>query len=261
VISPAPVLGVDLAWSERGGTGVCHVRGATVLESGRLGPYEEVATWLAERIDGRTLVALDAPLVVPPGPLRRPCDNLISRAFGARHASTHSAHRGLAAFADGGRAARLAADLGLDVDPGFAQGSDGRRAIEVYPHSAIVALFDLPATLKYKGKPGRTLASRTAELGRLLDLLEELRDRDPPLDVTSSPRWAELRALVAAPGSGAALARAEDEIDAYVCAYVGLAWSYGPRDSCRVAGTAAEGYIVTPTTPALARHLDELGPD
>jgi len=36
-----------------------------------------------------------------------------------------------------------------------------RRAIEVDPHTVIVALFDLASTFKYKAKPGRALASRS----------------------------------------------------------------------------------------------------
>ena len=75
-----------------------------------------------------------------------------------------------------------------------------RRAVEVYPHTAIVALFGLASTLKYKAKPGRTLQSRAAALDELLDHLEALRAADPPLDVRAAPRWGELRAKVTDPG-------------------------------------------------------------
>jgi methionine-R-sulfoxide reductase len=40
--------------------------------------------------------------------------------------------------------------LGLDIDPGS---TAERRAIEVYPHPAIVVLFGLPSVLRYKAKP------------------------------------------------------------------------------------------------------------
>jgi len=253
------VVGVDLAWTQRGGTGLCHVREGRVLASTRVGPTDEIVAWIAPRIAGACVVGLDAPLVVPDdGRLRRGCDDLVSRVFGANHASTHSAHRGLPAFRDGGRAHHLAAALGLEVDPLFAPRTPGRRAIEVYPHAAIVGLFDLPFILRYKAKRRRTRPYRSAELRCLLDLLESLTAFDPPLDVRSSPRWPEIRAAVAEPASGAALSRVEDEIDAYVCAYVALAWWRRDGVRCRAFGDRAGGAIVTPVTPHHAARLDAL---
>jgi hypothetical protein len=116
------------------------------------------------------------------------------------------------------RGRRIARELGLSIDPSFETGSGVRRAIEVYPHPAIVALFALPLTLKHKAKSGRATAGRCAAFAQLLAHLEGLADASPPLDVTASPRWRDLRLAVAEPATGAALDRAEDEIDAYVCA-------------------------------------------
>ncbi len=257
------VVGVDLAWTERGGTGLCHAIDGRVVDSTRLiGSLGPLVEWVGPRIEHGGILGIDAPLIVPDdGRLRRGCDDLVSRVFGANYASTHSAHRGMPAFRDGGRAAALARALDLDTDPLFQAGSGGRRAIEVYPHAAIVGRFDLPFTLKYKAKPGRTLAGRAAELGRLLDLLESLGPEEagpPRFDVTTASRWPTIRQTVAAPESGAELSRIEDEIDGYVCAYVALAWwrRDGPR--CRVFGDHPNGYIVTPVTPAHERLLDTI---
>jgi predicted RNase H-like nuclease len=154
------------------------------------------------------------------------------------------------------RGERLAAALGLDIDPVFVPGSSVRRAIEVYPHPAIVALFDLPLTLKYKAKSGRTSASRCAAFAHLLTHLEGLRNATPSLNVTASPRWRHLRAAVSDAATGAALDRAEDEIDAYVCAYVAeYYWMHGLK-RCRVVGDLESGYIVTPVTPTQGDCLD-----
>jgi predicted RNase H-like nuclease len=60
----------------------------------------------------------------------------------------------LPSFRAGVRGGRIARELGLSIDPSFEPGSGVRRAIEVYPHPAIVALFELPLTLKYKAKVG-----------------------------------------------------------------------------------------------------------
>jgi predicted RNase H-like nuclease len=251
-------VGVDLAWTRRGGSGVCVVADGGVRGSGRVVSDQELLAWLAPLAEDDALVAVDAPLIVRNQTGRRPAEQAISRCFGAYHASAHSANLGLPSFRDGVRGEWLARALGFDVDPFFAPGVPLRRAIEVYPHTAIVALFDLASTLKYKAKPGRTLASRSQALAELLRHLETLCDADPPLDVTVARRWRELNRVVRNPGSGAALARAEDEIDAYVCAYTGLYyWTHG-ADRCRVAGTLADGYIVTPVTPELGACLDRV---
>jgi hypothetical protein len=76
--------------------------------------------------------------------------------------------------------------------------------------------------------------------------------------VRTNSRWSELRGEVLEPKTGAALARAEDEIDAYVCAYTALYyWAHG-TSRCRIAGDADDGYIVTPVTPELAACFDRL---
>lgn len=74
--------------------------------------------------------------------------------------------------------------------------------------------------------------------------------------MASSPRWSLLRDQVDTTSSNAVLDRCEDEIDAYVCAYVALYyWTHGVA-KCRVVGDVASGYIVTPVTDALALALD-----
>jgi predicted RNase H-like nuclease len=249
-------VGVDLAWTSRGGTGVCHVVDGRVVASDRLSADGEIVDWVARAAPGDAVVAIDAPLIVRNVTGRRPCEQLISRCFGAYHAAAHSANLAQTAFREGVRGERLAAELGLTVDPAFEPRTAVRRAIEVYPHPAIVALFDLPLTLKYKDKPGRTLAMRVAALTELVRHLESLAGAEPRLDVRTAPRWARLAATAAQPASGRELARIEDELDAFVCAYVGLYyWTHG-SERCRVVGDVDEGYIVTPVNEAQARCLD-----
>ena len=181
---------------------------------------------------------------------------MISRCFGAYGASAHSSNLGRPAFKAGVRGGALMAALRLDIDPSFVPATPVRRAIEVYPHPAIVALFGRSEILKYKSKRGRTVASRSGALGELTEHLESLKSASPGLDVTTSPRWAVLRETVATPRSGAELDRAEDELDAYLCTYIALYfWTRGST-TCRVVGDLATGYIVTPVNEPQARCLD-----
>ncbi len=250
-------IGVDLAWST-GGTGLCLVEEGAVRASTLVRSDAEILEWIEPFAAEPVLVAIDAPLVVRNATGRRPCESLISRCFGAHQAAAHSSNLGLAAFRDGIRGARLASALGLDLDPSFTPRQPVRRAIEVYPHPATVALFGLSLTLKYKAKRGRTLASRISAFGSLLRLIESLKDHDPSLDVAASPRWAEIVEQVNRPLSGAHLDRLEDEVDAYLCAYIALHYWHHGASQCRVVGDLENGYIVTPVSPVQGARLDSL---
>jgi predicted RNase H-like nuclease len=248
-------IGVDLAWGATAGTGLCLVRDGKALASTRRVDDAALLDWLAPHVSGPCLVAVDAPLIVTNQSGRRRCERAISRCFGAHHAGAHSSNLGLPAFAAGSRGARLLTALDLDDDPALLPGVAVRRAIEVYPHPATVALFGLKTTLKYKARGGRPLDVRRAAFFELTRLLASLKDADPRLDVTTSPRWQELaHGLVDAGAS--ALDRLEDELDAYLCAYIALYyWTHG-LSRCRVVGDLADGYIVTPVDERQAACLD-----
>jgi predicted RNase H-like nuclease len=107
-------VGVDLAWTPSGGTGLCLIRDGRAVESTRVSSDHEILAWLEPRVVGDALVAIDAPLIVRNLTGRRPCDQLISHCFGA---STHSANLGLDSFRNGVRGERIAAALRLNPDP------------------------------------------------------------------------------------------------------------------------------------------------
>src|SRR5260370_5774529 len=128
--------------------------------------------------------------------------------------------------------------------------------IEVYPQTAMVSLFGLSYTLKYKAKRGRSTGDRRQAFAALIAHLEKLTISDPQLWVGTDPRWDELcDSLVAATSSGG-LDLIEDELDAYMCTYIGFYyWTHG-ASRCRVVGDVDTGYIVTPVTPAIGADLD-----
>jgi predicted RNase H-like nuclease len=137
----------------------------------------------------------------------------------------------------------------LSVEPQAVRRRPVRAAIEVFPHPALVVFLGRAERLPYKARPGRSLAIRHAAMGELLQGLLDLKRADPPLDVTTGPEWRSLAATCDARPAGAALKKLEDEMDAYVCAYIGcyhLAWA--GRRSLTV-GDGRRGYIVTPVTP------------
>ena len=240
-------VGVDLAWGQRKPTGL-----AAVDETGRLvhvstaGTDEEILSALAPFVEGDCLVGIDAPLVVTNPTGNRPAESALNRDFRAFEAGAHPSNTAKPEFSQTPRGAVLSTALGLDMDP---SSRSRRRAIEVYPHPATIALFRLGRTLKYKNKPGRSLAELKGELRHLMILLEGLATAETPLHVGDHAPWRALVAAVEAATRKSELRRVEDQVDAVVCAYVALYVVRRP-DDVTVYGDFAEGYIVTPTLPA-----------
>lgn len=239
-------VGLDLAWGERKPTGV-----AVVDDDGRLvyvGVAQDDASIRAAigpYVEDDCLVAFDAPLVVTNPTGQRPSEAALNRDFAKFEAGAHPANTGKPEFAGTPRAARIASALDLDIDP---NSSSSRRAVEVYPHPATVALFRLGRTLKYKSKPGRSVAQLRSELLRLLDLIETLAQATPPLRVTDNEGWIALRHSVETAERKSDLRRAEDPVDAVLCAYVALFATRRPGD-VTVYGDAETGATLTPTLP------------
>ncbi|MFY0405887.1 DUF429 domain-containing protein [Solicola sp. PLA-1-18] len=236
-------VGVDLAWGTRARTGLAALDddGALLdLAEGR--DDADVLAWLEPHVQGPCLVAFDAPLVVRNASGRRPAEAALSAVFARYGAGCHPTSLARPEFADGGRAHRLAAALGLGLDP---DASDTDRvALEVYPHAATVALFGLDRVLTYKHKPGRDLPLLRSELLRLCRLLEGLADADPSLTL-DGPVWHDVVAQVEGATRKSHLKAVEDRVDAVVCAYVALHAARRPHDVRRF-GTVAEGFVLTP---------------
>lgn len=250
-------VGVDLAWGRRNPTGLAALDDAgSLLDVGRATTDDEILAWLRPHTAGPCRVGVDAPIVVPNPSGLRECERLVGRYFGRFGASCHPANAGMPAFSGGTRAQRLLDALGLDGDPA-ARGP--RRAWEVYPHQASVALFGLSHVLRYKAKPGRDLESLRAELLRLMDLLAGLADGAVPADVRlgvrGCPAWEQLRDDVVSATTKAALRRCEDPVDAVLCAYV-VRYATARPDGVRMLGSHHAGHVLCVVTPELAARID-----
>jgi predicted RNase H-like nuclease/ppGpp synthetase/RelA/SpoT-type nucleotidyltranferase len=236
-------VGLDLAWGQRKPTGV-----AVIDDDGRLvhltavSDDGQILAALKPYVEGACLVGIDAPLIVTNATGARPAEKALNADFARFQAGAHPANTSRPEFADTPRGARIAEALELDIDP--ASSSD-RRAIEVYPHPATVVLFRLSRTLKYKAKPGRTVAQLRSEMLRLMDHIEGL---TPALRVSESPAWTELREGVEKATQKSELRRAEDRVDAVLCAYIAC-YSHAAPQNVTVYGDGIGGYIVTPTLP------------
>ncbi|WP_027861114.1 DUF429 domain-containing protein [Marmoricola sp. URHB0036] len=238
-------IGVDLAWGTKRPTGL-----AVLDESGRLVHVstvhtdEEIETALSPYVEGDCLVAIDAPLIVRNETGNRPAEAALNKDFAKFDAGAHPSNTGKPEFSGTPRGAALCQALGLDMNP---RSGRARRAIEVYPHPATVALFGLGRTLKYKHKTGRDLDLLRTELLALMGFLEGLGNADPAM-VLDGESWLELRRQVETATRKSELRVAEDQVDAVICAYVAMFAARRP-EATTTYGDLETGYIVTPTLP------------
>lgn len=232
-------LGIDLGWST-GGTGLALVNSAGALvASTRVVTDSEIDAWIANSAGPPLVVGVDAPLVVPNDTGARAGERELAKAYGRFGAAPYSSSK--KTLGEGPtRAMRLAQRHGWSVDPKARLGVGATVCLEVYPHPALVSIFELPYRLAYKKG---TVAERRAGQEQLVRLLESV----PELRLADSWRWPEIRRIVEDPSPGE-LDRLEDELDAIVCAHVAWLW-HTRRPTMAVYGSFAEGYIVAPVPP------------
>lgn len=240
-------VGLDLAWGQRKLSGIAVIDDAgKLVHAGHATDDASIRAALQPFVEDECLVAIDAPLVVENATGQRPAEKALNADFGRFQAGAHPANKAKPEFAGTPRGAQIADDLDLDIDPAS---TSTRRAIEVYPHPATVALFRLGRTLKYKSKTGRGVAQLRSEFLRLMDHIEGLAQANPPLRVADSPIWQELRDGVENATSKSELRRAEDPVDAVLCAYIAR-YAYALPHEVTLYGDLASGYIITPTLPS-----------
>lgn len=238
-------IGIDLAWSPGRGnpSGVAALApgpgGLEVRALGCVVTDEEILGFVERHLADHSVIMVDAPIRVPNATGRRRCENLVHARFGAREGGAHASNRTLFERLYGTvRGERLVGCLAaLGVREGALEAAAaGRHVYECYPHAAMLELFALPRTLKYKKKRQSWEAARAA-FAEVLRHLVAL--RDPPLAMDP----ALLAAL--APGSsvGKAYKAKEDRADALLCAYLGALAVLGRME---MLGSVEEGHIVVP---------------
>jgi predicted RNase H-like nuclease len=248
-------IGIDLAWSTNNTTGAAVVAGdahaGMLVDSALLGSDAEIAAYVARHSrTNAVLVAIDAPLRVPNQNGRREAEAALGRVFGRYEASAHSANRRqLTSYNQGEvRGEALAALLeqqGLRQAPAIVAGTVARQFTEVYPHAAMVALFGLPRTLKYKARHKRSRAERLHAWQHYQQHMRDLQHAEPALHGHLPLLEQDIVSL-----RGQALKHYEDRIDALLCAYIALYAFHWGMARCCTFGSLEAGYIFTPVPVA-----------
>jgi predicted RNase H-like nuclease/tRNA(Leu) C34 or U34 (ribose-2'-O)-methylase TrmL len=233
-------IGIDLAWGANGRTGLAAVDAAGALvDSASVRTDDEIDAWLAAH-GPAVVVGVDAPLIVPNATGRREAEAELGRSWARFDAGAHPTNRSRP-WMDPPRGLRLAERHGWSVDPDHPATEAAPVCLEVYPHPGMVGLFELGRVIPYKKG---SFPDRRAGFEQLLARMESVAE----LRLGDSTAWASVRARFAAAERLVHLDVLEDEIDAVFCAH--LAWRWAERrDSLRVYGDLAGGYIVAPPPP------------
>lgn len=235
------IVGIDLAWGDKRKDGLCLIHatrdGAKVIKTTTTQGDDALLTWLQQYVPSSecALLAIDAPLIVPNAKGCRPVEKQISREFWKYDAFCHCSNSTNPNCARPIRVARLLRENGFTI--GFDLKKDTRMATEVYPHPAMIRLFDLDLILKYKNNK-QGVPTKKLEFKKLQDLLRKSLEHHR-IDIGMSQ---DMEVLLKAGWSKTV----EDQTDAVVCALIGyIHWKH-QGNSSKIIGSIEEGFILLP---------------
>ena len=229
------VLGIDAAWSLTHDSGVALVAedGAGAWRCCGLAPsyaeflalagmpmptsFDEVPSALVEATcrlsNGATLevVAADIPLARGPITARRVADNLVSKKYGGRGCSTHSP----SAIRPGAISDQLRDGFAACGYHLATTSLAGRSILECYPHPTLLRLMEANYRLPYKVSAWKGKPADVKWVG-ILEQLQLITEKLSRHIVGIKLEWPTQRAPLCR------LKGIEDQIDALVCAWLGI---------------------------------------
>ncbi len=246
------LIGLDLAWGERNADGLCVIRYDEHQQRAHVIGYaypqgdDELLSALSVHAPLGTpaFLAIDAPIICPNRTGTRPVDRLTHRMFSREHAACHPANSTKCP-----RPPRILKKLRkLNFEPGWqlsgkAAAGIPRLAAEVYPHPAMVRLFQLQRIVKYKKG---LVAARRREFRRLQKLLCALLAAEFPFLALDEDTQFLLRERWTKP--------VEDHLDAFFCALIGLWHLHHRGRRSEVIGDSKTGFILLPEDLRTVRH-------
>ena len=241
-------VGIDLAWSDRNGTGIAVLKGnrnrAELCYSGIVFDDNEIMGSVKDIVKSQNaFIAIDAPLIVPNKEGRREAERLVGLHFRKYDAGAHPANRTrLSQWSGkirGEEISRLLKKEGFRHSPYARKFEKNRKFFEVFPHPSMVVLFNLDRIIRYKSKPKRDYEFRWKEFRTYQKHLKNLEKAKPSL-VLPKEFYKDVRKLRAKK-----LKNYEDMLDAVFCAYIAY-YFWAKPDKCAVLGDMRKGYILTP---------------
>lgn len=241
-------VGIDLAWSEKNKTGLAisegNQSGIELCYYDTKVSNEEIINTIKNVVENENaIIAIDAPLIVPNETGRRRAEQEISIKYGKNSASAHSSNRQLLTKNNGIiRGEKLSHELelmGYCQNPYLESFEEEKKFFEVYPHPAMIELFELNTILKYKQKSGRNYETRCKAFQIYQSNMKTLEGLNPS-PVLSKVLGKEINGL-----KGKEIKNYEDILDAVFCSYIAY-YTWANPEKCHVFGNMDEGYICSP---------------
>lgn len=230
-------IGIDLAWTTKNETGICVLDdGGNILHlSAEVYSNDEIIEIIQEFYQHPTFVAIDAPIVVPNETGSRPAESALARDLIHNHRirAFHCSRSYLTKHYGSIRAEVIALKLTDDKNfkIGYFQGED--CVVETLPTGIIAGLFPEHAPFKYKIKKGVSTQFAGEELIRLASLFEE-NGLLNELAINSQLKYSKNLHK-----------HLEDQIDAFLCAYMGYRLQY-KGTKVLIYGDYSNGFILLP---------------
>jgi len=254
MIASPSFIGVDLAWGEgtneksANETGLVEIdETGNVLDAGWARGIEAVVDWLTTHAKPSTLIAIDAPLVVPNATGMRTCEREVGQRYGRWKVSANATNLGR------GWQAGMALGVRLEqVGYQYWSGADDRDPaavsfFECYPFTTLVGAWEFGYDVerpRYKRTvtsmtPSDRRAFRARECDELIRRFAGFRDVQPPLDLLSHPAT---RSLVDEPSplTDVQYKHREDLLDAAIAAWTAALWDRFGSERCQVLGANSE---------------------
>jgi predicted RNase H-like nuclease len=263
-------IGVDLAWGEGNGEKQANETGLALLddsgrihEAGWVRGVDAAVAWVLEHAAAGSVVAVDAPLVIPNATGMRQCEKEVGRCYGRWQVSANASNAAMG-WQAGVRLRERLEEAGFSYLDGTASpAEDGRGVLECYPYTTIVGMWELGYDTerpRYKRlvpglPPAEARAQRAAACDDLLRRMAALPAAETPLDLRSHPVTA-LLLDEPSPEDQTAYKHREDLLDAVVCAWTAAIWHQRGAARTQVLGASSEpdpqgrrGTIVAPARP------------
>ncbi|OIH92808.1 DUF429 domain-containing protein [Curtobacterium sp. MCBA15_001] len=271
-------LGVDLAWglgTERRApneTGLAALDEAgRVLDAGWARGVDDVTAWIADHLGPRTLIAVDASLVVTNPTGIREAERQVGQRYGRWKVAANPTNQASAASAGTQLLHRLTAlGIGYVSDTTAMRERTGPAAFECYPYTTLVGVEELgydEERPRYK-RLDTALPAPEARRRRAVafdELVRRLRTTplDPPVVLDSHP----LTASLADPSvlHGPTHKHREDLLDGVLCAWTAAFWERHGDQRVQVLGgdpglpcdpvdeAARQPVVIAPARPSQRR--------
>lgn len=241
------LLGLDLAWRpDRNPSALAawNAGRGTARIFPALASAEAVREAVAECAGARTMLAVDAPLIVRNATGQRPCEAQLNADFRRHHAGAHPSNLTLYPDAETVQLADQWRGSGYRDYPeaGVQSEAPARWMAEVYPHPAQITLLRREQIVRYKRGSVDERRARLAEYQGLLrtSLAREL------ADFLAAPEIAALFATAPSKLRGQSLKTHEDALDACFCLAIAERLARAQADDLHYYGDHDTGFIVVP---------------